>query len=163
MDYITTEQLIKEVVAMGYEISTGSVNDYHFVEIANNSNNIVIATVTQDQIMQLDTMYLGWDDLNDQDRSKLYNLLDRYARTPLDKREKQKKYRLRVDFDKIINLKYSNAMMLVLAQKLGGLNNKKCYFAVPGENEPKIKFTQAEIDEMGDLTKGFVKEEICEK
>lgn len=75
----------------------------------------------------------------------------------------EKKYRLRVDFDKIINLKYSNAMMLVLAQKLGGLNNKKCYFAVPGENEPKIEFTQSEIDTMGDITRGFVKEEICEK
>ena len=89
---------------MGYEISTGSVNDYHFVEVANNNNNIVIATVTQDQIMQLDTTYLGWDDLNDQDRSKLYNLLDRYARTPLDKREKQKKYRLGNDKPVIIKI-----------------------------------------------------------
>lgn len=158
MDHITTEQLIKEVVAIGYEISTGSVNDYHFVKVVNNSNNIVIATVTQDQIMQLDTMYLGWDDLNDQDRSKLYNLLDRYARTPLDKRTPEKKYRLRLDIDKRVN---------------GGDISYLAYSYVKGEyffsgNQPlitinKSEFTQAEIDAMGDLTKGFVKEEICEQ
>lgn len=153
MDHITTEQLIKEVVAMGYEISTGSINDYHFVEIVNNSNNIVIATVTQDQRMQLDTMYLGWDDLNDQDKSKLYNLLDRYARTPLDKRETEKRYRLKLDVSSRIENNWQ-----ILAKNV----DDGCCHIGSGRGSEKWQtvFTQSEIDEMGDLTKGFVKEEV---
>nr|DAS98241.1 MAG TPA: hypothetical protein [Caudoviricetes sp.] len=155
--HITTEEFIKEVKALGY----GIVEDDAQIEVKFQDANRPLAAVHKGYLMELDTSYPSWQKVNDiETKTKLYNLLDRYARTPLDKREPEKKYRLRLDIDDKINIFDGNYRYLTKNDDYYCLSlSHLSGFWEDYQNT----FTQAEIDAMGDITKGFVKEEICEK
>ena len=77
--YITTEDFIREVEGLGFRHKRGAFNLY--IE----DNGCLIAGVNLYQPLQLDTCY---DNLNYKNPThlSLYELINRYARTPLDKR-----------------------------------------------------------------------------
>lgn len=149
-DCITIEEFIHKIEELGLTYKRGAFNLY--IE----DNERPIARVHLYQPLQVDTCY---DTLNYKNPTHLalYKLVNRYALTPLDKRKTEKRYRLRLDIDDEINIfdgdyryltKKGDYYCLSLAH-LGG--SWKDY---------QNTFTQAEIDEMGDIARGFVKEEV---
>ena len=82
-DYITTEDFIREVEELGFRHKRGAFNLY--IE----DNGCPIAGVNLYQPLQVDTCY---DNLNYKNPThlSLYELINRYARTPLDKRGAKK-------------------------------------------------------------------------
>ena len=151
-NYITKEDFIREVKALGY----GIVDDVRMIAVVSRENiDHSIAIIYKDDLMALDTDYLNWRKIgNNKIKTKLYNLLDRYARTPLDKREPEKRYWLTFDVSDRIKQKYYLCL-------------HGCDYCLEITKYPerfgshsKVIFTQSEIDAMGDLTKGFVKEEV---
>ena len=78
-DYITTEDFIREVEELGFRHKRGVFNLYI------KDNGRPIAGVNLYQPLQLDTCY---DNLNYKNPThlSLYELINRYARTPLDER-----------------------------------------------------------------------------
>lgn len=83
-DYITTEDFIREVEELGFRHKRGAFNLY--IE----DNGCLIAGVNLHQPLQVDTCY---DNLNYKNPThlSLYELINRYARTPLDKREAERR------------------------------------------------------------------------
>ena len=149
-DYITTEEFIREVEKLGLTHKEGAFRLY--IE----DGDCTIANVDLYQPLQVDTCY---DNLNYKNPAHLalYELVNRYTRTLLNKRQAERRYRLRLDIDDEINI--FDGDYRYLAKKgdyyclsLPHLNGSR-------EDYQNI-FTQAEIDEMGDVTRGFVKEQI---
>lgn len=149
-DYITTEQFIREVEKLGFTHEEGAFCLY--IE----DNNYTIANISLNQPFQMDTCYESLNYKNPAHTS-LYELMNRYARTPLDKRKAEKRYRLRLDIDDKINIFDGNYRYLTKK------DNHYClslsHLSKSWEDYQNT-FTQAEIDEMGEITRGFVKEEV---
>lgn len=149
-DYITTEELMRQVEKLGFTCRKGAFR--LFVE----DNNCIIANVSLNQPLQVDTCY---DSLNHKNPTHvtLYELMNRYARTPLDKRKTEKRYRLRLDIDDEINIFDGNYRYLTKKDNYYclSLSHLSGYY-----KDYQNTFTQTEIDEMGDITRGFVKEEV---
>lgn len=82
-NYTTTKQFMEEVRKMGFEVFLN--NFYGSIEVFDKETKKTLAYVSSDCNMGLNTIYRHWDNFNDETKTKLYNLLDRYARTPLDK------------------------------------------------------------------------------
>lgn len=149
-DYITTEEFLREVEKLGFTHENLTFRLY--IE----DNGFPIANVSLYHPLQVDTCY---DNLNYKNPThlSLYKLINRYARTPLDKRETEKRYRLRLDIDDEINIFDGDYRYLT---------KKDNYYCLSlshlGESwkDYQNTFTQEEIDEMGNITRGFVKEEI---
>lgn len=150
-DYITTKDLAKEIKKLGFRVNL----DDNYIEVFDKKTDCGVATVNRSRMREVDNIYYGWRVIDNETQGELYDLLDRYARTPIEKREEEKKYRLRLD----VNNKIENNWQI-----LGKNRNDGAYHIGLGHGSDKWQttFTQAEIDEMGDLIKGFVKEEVCE-
>lgn len=146
IDYITIEDFIHEIEELGLTYKRGAFNLY--IE----DNERPIARVHLYQPLQADTCY---DNLNYKNPAHLalYELVNRYTRALLNKRETEKRYRLRLDVSSSIENNW---------QILGKNVDDGCYHIGSGRGSEKWQtiFTQSEIDEMGDITRGFVKEEV---
>ena len=96
-NYITTEDFIRGVEELGLRYKRGAFRLY--IE----DNDHTIANIDLYQPLKIDTCY---ESLNHKNPThiRLYELINRYAHTPLDKREKQKKYRLGNDKPVIIKI-----------------------------------------------------------
>ena len=149
-DYITTEEFIREVEKLGFTYKKGAFRLY--VE----DNDCTIANVTLNQPLQIDTCYESLNYKNPA-HSSLYELINRYALTPLDKRKTEKRYRLRLDIDDEINIFDGYYRYLT---KKGDYYCLSLAHLSESWKDYQNTFTQAEIDEMGDITHGFVKEEV---
>lgn len=145
-DYITIEEFMREIEELGLTYKRGAFNLY--IE----DNERPIARVHLYQPLQVDTCY---DSLNYKNPTHLalYKLVNRYALTLLDKCKPEKKYRLRLDVSSSIENNW---------QILGKNVDDGCYHIGSGHGSEKWQtiFTQSEIDEMGDIARGFVKEEV---
>lgn len=88
--YLTTKEFIKEVKKLGFivEEDTGAIEIY--------LNNERIAYVYRYEIFSANTAYIPFDVLSKKFVEKLYNLIDAYARTPLEEREEPQKYYLKL-------------------------------------------------------------------
>lgn len=51
-----------------------------------------VANVNKTTLTQMSTDYIEWDEVYDGDKTKLFNLLVEYARTPIEDREEEKKF-----------------------------------------------------------------------
>ena len=150
MDYITTQQLKQEIIKLGFKFIAKEtyvrVTDDDYGQVAD------LETCT---MYTIDT---GWDIFRalDPDMQKqLYDLLDRYARTPLDKRVREKKYQLKLDVsDKIHN----HWQILAKNTESGVLQ----IGSGRGSDVWQTVFTESEIKELGDVVRGFVKKEVFE-
>lgn len=83
-DYITTEDFIREVEELGFRHKRDVFNLYI------KDNGCPIAGVNLHRPLQVDTCY---DNLNYKNPThlSLYELINRYARTPLDKRKAKRR------------------------------------------------------------------------
>ena len=77
---------------------------------------------------------------------KVNKLIFEYANTPLEEREKEKKYMLRVPFVRYIYL--------------NSFKNEYLFAGRVQENGYQTRFTQSEIDAMPFDTNFFIKEEV---
>jgi len=145
-DCITIEEFIHKIEELGLTYKRSAFNLY--IE----DNERPIARVHLYQPLQVDTCY---DSLNYKNPTHLalYKLVNRYALTLLDKCKPEKKYRLRLDISSSIENNW---------QILGKNVDDGCYHIGSGRGSEKWQtiFTQSEIDEMGDIARGFVKEEV---
>ena len=89
-DYLTTEELAKEVKTLGLIVDELEYTLY--VELDSGDN---VATVAKRDMFEISTDNINHDAISDDTRTRLYNLLDRYARTPLDKRVAEKRFMLK--------------------------------------------------------------------
>ena len=150
MEYITTEEFKKEVEKLGYEIRKRRA----WLEVYSTQHKIQVAFVDVTTPYKLVTDIPFKTDMT----PKLFNLCVRYANTPLDKREPEKKYYLKLDVsDKIKDFhNYLN------------YDKDNDYYLTSDEDDwndyYKVKFTQSEIDELEKqgLTKNFRKVEVDE-
>lgn len=154
-DYITTEELKREIENLGFSVRV----DYRLMQVTSSAGD-TLAKISKVQTRALNVLYPEFIIRTTPDvQENLYNLLDRYARTPLDKRKEQKRYRLKLDISDKIVIFDSEYRYLAKSKQF---NTYYCLsLAVCSKTYQNI-FTQAEIDEMGDLTRGFIKEEVCE-
>ena len=151
-DYITIEEFMREIEELGFIYKRGAFRLYIYIE----GNGHPIASVSLYQPLRVDTCY---DNLNYKNPAHLalYELVNRYTRALLNKRKTEKKYRLRLDIDDKIN---------VFDGDYRYLTKKDNYYCLSlphlsgSWKDYQNTFTQAEIDEMGDITRGFVKEEV---
>lgn len=79
-DYITTEEFIREVEKLGLRYERGAYRLYI------KDNDHTIANVDRYQPLKIDTCYESLNHKNPTHIS-LYELINRYAHTPLDRRE----------------------------------------------------------------------------
>jgi len=85
-DYLTTEDFTKEVEELGYNVDT---NDW-FLNIYDDLGR-EIAYLYNDTQYSMSTDSRDYDKLDIDTRKKIYKLLDKAARTPLDKRVAEKR------------------------------------------------------------------------
>lgn len=86
---LTTKEFIKEVQELG-------------LKTLEKSDSILIydgycqaACVYKNELFSINTSYAAFDNLSEELQEKLYNLIDEYARTPLDEREEQERFFLK--------------------------------------------------------------------
>lgn len=148
-DYITKEQFIEEVEKLWLEARS----DDGDIRVITKEIGHTLAHIDDRRVIPLEVAYRAYKKLDADTQKKLYEFVVRYARTPVNKRREQKRYRLRLD----ISCKIENNWQ-ILARN----TDDKSFHVGSGRGSDRWQtiFTQAEIDEMGDLTKGFVKEEV---
>lgn len=131
---LTTKEFIKEVEKLGLEvdevINTISIYD----------GNDELAYIRKDKRFYVCTYFEFSEYLSEELQEKLYNLIDDYARTPLEEREEPQKVYLR--FAGSVNNGIFNYLNYDLEKNFLRLNDShqlpKC----------KTQFTQKEIDEI---------------
>lgn len=100
--YLTTKEFIKEVKKLGFivEEDTGAIEIY--------LNNERIAYVYRYEIFSANTAYIPFDVLSKEFVEKLYNLIDAYARTPLEEREEPERFFLKFKIEIDDDCRYLN-------------------------------------------------------
>lgn len=103
-DYITTEEFIHEVEELGFTHKRGAFNLY--IE----DNDCLIAGVNLYQPLQVDTCY---DNLNYKNPThlSLYELINCYARTPLDKRKTENGKIIKIHSPKLKLMKWAISLV----------------------------------------------------
>ena len=132
-----TKEFIEQVEKMGFQVC----EEKKYIEVMLKGSLMRIAIVSKDEIYSLRTTYQSYENLDDGIKSKLFELITKYARTPLQDREIPKRYYLKL---KIRNFLYSNDYTINQCKKDGS-------FILSNELESlvyKTKFTQSEIDAM---------------
>ena len=126
-----------------------------------NKEYSAVAVINTDKIRALDTRFPSFYELSEEKQDDLYNLLDEYARTPMEDREPLKKYRYR--FIPNITFDYPDCHIARRVQFLSGeevlqLDTSKEETA---ERRPEYHFTDKEVEQYtGKDRKLF---ELCEK
>lgn len=128
---LTTKRFIKEVQNLGFEVA-----EYMNVILIRLKSREV-ALIGKLQIFCVNTEYPSFNNLPEELKEKLYNLIDEYTRTPIEDREEEQKYYLKHKWftgDIVyLNFRFSESYSL-------NDNNNTEY--------SKTQFTQAEIDEI---------------
>lgn len=132
---LTTKKFIKEVQNLGF----ATAEYMNIILIRHESREV--ALIGKCQIFYVSTEYPSFNNLPEELKEKLYNLIDEYTRTPIDKREEEKKYYLR--FTALTGGKNGfNYLNYYTPDKEIYLNSRMQTDFV------KTQFTQAEIDEI---------------
>lgn len=130
---LTTKEFIKEVQKLGFE----TLENTESISILYGCGKV--ACVYKNEIFSVGTDYIPFDNLSKELKEKLYNLIDKYARTPLDEREEPEKFYLKINMMTRNRCDYLNYYkeedILMLDVRL------ETYYA-------QTQFTQKEIDEM---------------
>lgn len=85
-----TKELIKRVEELGFIAYEDG--DYWSIK---DENEDILGNVNKTTLSQVCTDFIGWDEIYNEDKEKLFNLIVEYARTPLDEREEEKRFHLR--------------------------------------------------------------------
>lgn len=152
-----TKEFIKRVKELGFEVF--NEDDYLVIKDEYESN---VANVNKTTLSQMSTDYIEWDEIYDEDKTKLFDLLIEYAKTPIDERKEEEKYFYEHRF---IKTRGGNPTYLAIRQR----PNYK-YPILQGSYkdifEYKVEFTDKEMEETkkqyGIFLDDFVKKEIIE-
>lgn len=93
-----TKEFIKRVEELGYFVN--SFKGYYEIR---DVDKVIIAVINKTIFLQFSTDYPGWDKLCDKDRKELYNLVIKYASTPIEDREEDTKDKLLNEINRILN------------------------------------------------------------
>ena len=131
-----TKEFIKLLNEVGFRAELmGCTHTYY--EVRKNSNGRLVAEVFIKEPYSFKTIYGAFDDLLLETRANLYDILDKYARTPVEERAEEEKFYLKFsNYDSDMN--YFNLS-----------NNGK--WGVSGQSEImgyQTKFTTDEIDDL---------------
>lgn len=85
-----TNEFIKVVEELGYLVD----DSYVYWQIRN-EENLLVAVVYKNALSRISTDFVGWWNIEDEDKSKLLDLIVEYAKTPIEDREEEKKFYLR--------------------------------------------------------------------
>lgn len=131
---LTTKEFIKEVQELG-------------LKTLEKSDSILIydgycqaACVYKNELFSINTSYAAFDNLSEELQEKLYNLIDEYARTPLDEREEPQKFYLK--FEALTDNGSGTYLNYYKTDDSIGMSTRYQSFGFQTE------FTQKEIDEI---------------
>lgn len=118
-----------------------------------------LAYVNKTTLTQMSTDYMEWDGVYDEDKTKLFDLIVEYAKTPVNEREEEKKFYLKHRWFKPSPI-YKNYLNYWIGNDEYWLDYKN------ESKEIQTQFTLKEIDEikekfntdLGDFKKTEVKE-----
>jgi len=133
MRYSEFEQLVKDE---GFD--TNETGESLFV-LSNQKN--IVTSVGKTKMFMLDTNWYYFQYLSDYDKERLLKLAIELARTPLDEREDEKRYRLRLPFIKsygYLNLDEINGVYELSGEKQ--VNNYQTIFAESEVEELKQNY-----------------------
>lgn len=131
---LKTKEFIKEVRSLGLEIAES------LYEISIYDGNDELAYIRKDKRFYVCTYFEFSEYLSEELQEKLYNLIDKYARTPLDEREEPQKYYLR--FTALTEIGDCNYLNYCATEETIYLSNRITKIVAQTE------FTQKEIDEI---------------
>lgn len=131
---LKTKEFIKEVRSLGLEIAES------LYEISIYDGNDELAYIRKDKRFYVCTYFEFSEYLSEELQEKLYNLIDKYARTPLDEREEPQKYYLR--FTALTEIGDCNYLNYCATEETIYLSNRITKIVA------QTQFTQKEIDEI---------------
>lgn len=99
---LTTKEFIKEVQELGLKTSEKSDSILIY------DGYYQAACVYKNELFSINTSYAAFDNLSEELKEKLYNLIDKYARTPLDEREEQERFFLKFKIKTADNCNFLN-------------------------------------------------------
>ena len=129
-----TKDFIREVKAIGFVAIAG---DGYF--IVKDSKGYNVAFVDTTIMYRFDTIYIDFEELSEFDRKRLFDLLVKYASTPLEDREAPQKFYLKFK----LPTNYSDDFL--------NRNTTFGWFEINTKSNSdkfQTQFTQKEIDEM---------------
>lgn len=85
-----TKEFIKRVEGLEFEVENGK--EYYVIK---DIDGEVIASINKLITFQICTDYKGWDELCHEIKKQLFDIISKYAGTPPDEREEEKKFYLR--------------------------------------------------------------------
>lgn len=152
-----TKEFIKRVEELGYCVMNGE--EYYYIR---SFDCEVIASINKLITFQICTDYDGWDEICHEIKKRLFDIISKYASTPPDEREEEKKYFYEHRFIKTMG---GNPTYLAIRQRP---NNK--YPVLQGSYkdvfEYKVEFTDKEMEEAKNkywiCLDDFVKKSIIE-
>ena len=128
-----TKEFIKRVDDLGYLINCDSV--YWYIR---NIENSIVAVVDKNAVLKFSIDFVDWDNIADEQKNKLFNLIVEFTKTPIGDRE-EKEYYLKHRWIK------GHAIMYLYRNELNGY----CYL---GENKcrphKQRRFTLKDIEEI---------------
>lgn len=131
---LTTKKFIKEVEKLGLEVQKYT----NFIAIHYKGHQI--SYIYTDTKFYVGMTYEFSASLSEELQEKLYNLIDKYTRTPLDKREEPQKYYLR--FTALTEIGDCNYLNYCATEETIYLSNHITKIVA------QTQFTQKEIDEI---------------
>ncbi len=99
---LTTKEFIREVQELGLKTSEKSDSILIY------DGYYQAACVYKNELFSINTSYAAFDNLSEELKEKLYNLIDEYARTPLDEREEQERFFLKFKIETDDNCNFLN-------------------------------------------------------
>ena len=129
-----TKDFIKEVKAIGFVAIAG---DGYF--IVKDSKGYNVAFVDTTIMYRFDTIYIDFEELSEFDRKRLFDLLVKYASTPLGEREEQERFYLKINMITRNGISYLN------------YNKEEDILILDTRRETddiQTQFTQKEIDDI---------------
>lgn len=131
-----TKEFIKRVEELGYYVMDGVKNYY-----IRSFDGELIASINKLITFQIRTEYDGWDEISSEIKKGLFDIISKYASTPPDEREEEKKFYLRHRWFKPHSI-YKNYLNHWIGHDDYWLDYKN------ESKEIKTKFTLKEIDEI---------------
>lgn len=131
---LTTKKFIKEVQNLGF----ATAEYMNIILIRHESREV--ALIGKCKIFCVNTEYPSFNNLPEELKEKLYNLIDNYTRTPIEDREEPQKFYLKFDIKSSDSYHYINYKEF--------LNSIEIHDKVNNLNGYKTKFTQKEVDEL---------------
>lgn len=131
-----TKEFIKRVEGLEFEVENGK--EYYYIK---DIDGELIASINKLITFQICTNFNAWDELCDDLKKQLFDIISKYTKTPVDEREEEKKLYLRHRY-----FRFDNGSSKYLGMDL--LKYKPDLYSKITYRWVKNQFTEKEIDEI---------------